>query len=123
MSNFLIYGATGYTGSLIAREAVRRGMRLVLAGRSAGSLAMLAGELGQGHRAFALDSPETIADSIRGIHTLLNCAGPFSRTAGPLTHACLRTGTHYLDIAGEVGVFESLAARDTEARTAGVTLL
>jgi len=72
---------------------------------------------------FALDSPQTIAGSIRGIDTLLNCAGPISRTARPLADASLRTGTHYLDITGEAGVFESLAAQDAEARTAGVTLL
>jgi short subunit dehydrogenase-like uncharacterized protein len=123
MSSFLIYGATGYTGSLIAREAVRRSMRPILAGRTAEKLAVLAGELGLDHRAFSLDSPETISDALRGIHTLLNCAGPFSRTARPLTDACLRRGTQYLDITGEAEVFEGLAARDAEARAAGVVLL
>jgi len=123
MSSFLIYGATGYTGSLIAREAVRRTMRPILAGRSADNLSELAGELGLEYRVFSLDSREMIADSVRGVQTLLNCAGPFTRTALPLADACLKTGTHYLDITGEVGVFEALSARDAEARTAGVTLL
>jgi len=45
MSSFMIYGANGYTGSLIAREAVRRAMRPILAGRSAEKLATLSGEL------------------------------------------------------------------------------
>jgi short subunit dehydrogenase-like uncharacterized protein len=123
MSSFMIYGATGYTGSLITREAVRRGMRPILAGRSAEVLSRLAGELDLEHRIFALDSPEAVANGIREIHTLLNCAGPFSRTAQPMADACLRAGTHYLDITGEADVFEALAARDAEARAAGVVLL
>jgi len=123
MSNFMVYGATGYTGSLIAREAVQRAMRPVLAGRNAESLATLAGELGLDHRVFALDAPGTIADGLRGIHTLLNCAGPFSRTARPMVDACLRVRTNYLDITGEADVFEALAARDAEARAAGIALL
>jgi short subunit dehydrogenase-like uncharacterized protein len=123
MSGFMIYGANGFTGSLIAREAARRGMRPILAGRNADRLAKFAGELGLEHRVFALDSSETIAEGIRGVHTLLNCAGPFSRTAMPMADACLRNGTHYLDITGEADVFEALAARDAEAREACVVLL
>jgi short subunit dehydrogenase-like uncharacterized protein len=123
MSNFMVYGANGYTGSLIAREAVRRGMPPVLAGRNAEKLATLARELGLEHRVFPLDAPGAIAEGIRGVHTLLNCAGPFGQTSRPLADACLGAGTHYLDITGEAAIFEALAARDTEARAAGVVLL
>ena len=123
MSDFLIYGATGYTGSLVAREAVRRERRPILAGRSADKVVALAAELRLEHRAFALDSPAVIAEGIRGVRAVLNCAGPFSRTAGPLAGACLAAGTHYLDITGEAAVLEALAARDGEARAAGVVLL
>ena len=65
-------------------------------------------------------------DAVRALAdcgVVLNCAGPFSRTARPMVDACLRTGTHYLDITGEVGVFEALAARDHEAEAAGIVLL
>lgn len=123
MPSLMVYGATGFTGSLIAREAVRRGMRPILAGRNAGNLATLAGELGLEHQAFSLDSPGAVADGLRGVHTLLNCAGPFSRTARPIADVCLSQGTHYLDITGEADVFEALAKRDAEARAAGVVLL
>jgi short subunit dehydrogenase-like uncharacterized protein len=119
----MIYGATGYTGSLIAREAARRGLHPVLAGRTADTVARLASELTFAHRAFPLDSPEAVTNGLAGIHTLLNCAGPFSQTARPLAEACLRAGVHYLDITGEAAIFEWLAARDAEARTAGVVLL
>lgn len=123
MSSFLIYGANGFTGSLIAREAVRRRMNPLLAGRSPEKLAQLAGELNLEHRVFSLDSRAAIAEGIRGVHTLLNCAGPFSQTAQPLADACLRAGTHYLDITGEANVFETLAGRDAEAKSAGIVLM
>lgn len=54
---------------------------------------------------------------------VLNLAGPFSATSRPVADACLRNRVHYLDITGEIEVFESLAARDAEARARGVMLL
>jgi len=123
MTNFIIYGANGYTGSLIAREAVRRAIRPIIAGRSSENLVRLASELELEHRVFSLESPEAVCDGIRGVHTLLHCAGPFSRTSKPMADACLKTGTHYLDITGESDVFEAMAARDAEAIAAGIVLL
>jgi short subunit dehydrogenase-like uncharacterized protein len=123
MSDFLIYGATGYTGSLIARECARRGVRPILAGRNLDVVQSLAGELGLDHRVFSLDTPSGIIDGLRGVKTVLNCAGPFSKTALPLVMACLKTGTHYLDITGEIAVFESLKEQDTEAKAAGIVVM
>lgn len=123
MSSFMIYGANGYTGSLIAREAVRRAMRPILAGRTSHRLARLGSELELEHRVFSLDSAGALIDGLHGVHTLLNCAGPFSRTSMPMVDACLKTGTHYLDITGESDVFEALAARGAEATAAGIVLL
>jgi short subunit dehydrogenase-like uncharacterized protein len=123
MTPFLIYGANGYTGELVAREAVRRGLRPVLAGRSGESLAALAGELGLAHRVFALDNPAAIDAGLADMTCVLHCAGPFAHTAKAMADACLRRRVHYLDITGEIAVFESLAARDAEARAAGVMLL
>jgi short subunit dehydrogenase-like uncharacterized protein len=123
MSGLLIYGATGYTGSLIAREAARWGLRPILAGRNRETVAALARELELDHRVFALDSPGSIADGLRGVGAVLNCAGPFTRTARPLTEACLRAGAHYLDITGEELILEAQAKRDAEARAAKVVLL
>lgn len=123
MPGFLIYGANGYTGSLIAKEAVARGRQPILAGRHAEPLATLARELRLEYRVFALDASDAVAEGIRGVRTVLHCAGPFSRTSKPMADACLHAGAHYLDITGEVGVFESLATRDHEAKAAKVMLL
>ena len=119
----LVYGANGYTGELIARRAAAAGVPAVLAGRNAGAVAALAAELGRDHRAFALDDAAALDRALSGIRVVLNCAGPFSRTAAPLVAACLRARAHYLDITGEVAVLEALAARDAEARAAGIVLL
>ena len=120
---WLLYGANGYTGELVARLAQARGHRPVLAGRRAAEVCALADELGLGRRLFGLEEPARVDDAVSGMSLVLHCAGPFSHTARPMAEACLRTRTHYLDITGEVGVFEDLAARAVEARAAAVMLL
>ncbi len=123
MPNFLIYGATGYTGLLIAHEAVRRGYRPILAGRNAEALAALARKLELEQRVFPLDDPTAVNAGLRGVSAVLHCAGPFAHTSRPMADGCLRARVHYLDITGEVEVFEALASRDGEAKKAGIMLL
>lgn len=118
---FIIYGANGYTGERIARAAVARGQRPILAGRGA-AVEGLAAELRLEARVFALDDARALDAGLAGVAAVLHCAGPFSRTSRPMADACLRARAHYLDITGEVPVFEALAARDAEARRAGVLL-
>ena len=120
---FVLYGATGYTGELIARRAVARGLSPVLAGRSAEQLARLAAELGLAHRVAAVDDSAALDRAIGDLPLVLNCAGPFSRTADAVAEACLRRRAHYLDITGEMAVFEAMAARGGAAERAGVMLL
>lgn len=120
---FLIYGATGYTGKLTARAAKAQGLRPILAGRSEDKVKPLASELGFDWRAFDLNDTTKLDAALKEVDTVLHIAGPFSATSKPMADACLRTKTHYLDITGEVAVFESLAERDSEARKAGVMLL
>jgi saccharopine dehydrogenase (NAD+, L-lysine-forming) len=120
---WLLYGATGYTGRLIARRAAARGLRPVLAGRSAAKLVPLAAELGLEHRVFALDDAAAIRRGLEGVSGVAHCAGPFSRTALPMARACVDTGTPYLDITGEIDVFESLHALGPRAAKAGIVLL
>lgn len=115
---WLLYGANGYTGELIAREAVRRGMRPVLAGRNREAIEKLATELECETRLFDLNKPD-----LSDIKLVLHCAGPFIQTSKPMVDACLAAGVHYLDITGEIGVFESIHARNDEAVARGVTLL
>jgi short subunit dehydrogenase-like uncharacterized protein len=120
---WILYGANGYTGELVARHAVARGHRPILAGRRADAVSALADELALERRLFSLDEPAHIDAALAGMSLVLHCAGPFSRTSRPMADACLRTGTHYLDVTGEVEVCEALLARDGEARRADVMLL
>jgi short subunit dehydrogenase-like uncharacterized protein len=120
---WLLYGANGYTGEQVARLAHARGHRPVLGGRRAAEVCALAEELQLERRLFGLEEPARVDDAVSGMSLVLHCAGPFSHTARPMAEACLRTRTHYLDITGEVAVFEELAARDGEARAAAVMLL
>ncbi|HZZ61266.1 MAG TPA: saccharopine dehydrogenase NADP-binding domain-containing protein [Roseiarcus sp.] len=119
----LIYGVTGYTGKLIARTAVGRGARPVLAGRSFMRVKAVAEPLGLTGRAFDLGDPAAVDAALKQVSVVLSAAGPFSATFRSLVDACIRNRVHYLDITGEIDVFEAIAARDAEARSVGVTLL
>lgn len=123
MSEWLLYGANGYTGKRIAREAVSRGLTPIVAGRDPATIEALADELWCEARTFGLDESADVAAGLRGVKVVLNCAGPFSRTAAPLIEACLQVGASYLDITGEIDVIEHAATCDAAARAAGVTVL
>jgi short subunit dehydrogenase-like uncharacterized protein len=120
---WLIYGANGYTGRLVAAEAVARGLAPVVAGRDAETVGRLAGELGLEHRVFPLTDPGSLRAALADVEAVLHCAGPFVETSKPMLAACLESRTHYLDITGEISVFESVFRRDEAAREAGITLL
>lgn len=105
---WMLYGATGYTGTLIAEEARNRGQAPVLAGRNAEKLAPLAERLGLAYKVFALDDVNAIANAIADMDVVLHAAGPFVQTSDPMIRACLATKTHYLDITGEINAFENM---------------
>jgi short subunit dehydrogenase-like uncharacterized protein len=120
---FLLYGSYGYTGALIADLAVKRGMRPILSGRDLIRLKTQADGLGLEYRPISLDDHVSLEVALKEVPLVLNCAGPFHRTFQPMTEACLQLGKHYLDITGEIVVFEALAGRNGDARQAGVMLL
>lgn len=120
---WLLYGANGYTGKLIAREAVERGVRPVLAGRNRAEIEALAAELGCESKIFSLDDPAQVKSQLSDHPLVLNCAGPFTLTAPAMMEACLAVGIHYLDITGEIPVIEHAAALGKQAEQAGVALI
>jgi short subunit dehydrogenase-like uncharacterized protein len=111
------------TGKLIAKVAAGLGARPILAGRDLKTVQAIARPLGLAIRAFDLGDPGRIDTEIKDVSVVLCVAGPFSTTSKPMADACLRNRVHYLDITGEIDVFEALAARDAEAKARGVTLL
>jgi short subunit dehydrogenase-like uncharacterized protein len=120
---FLVYGANGYTGALIAGEAARTAARPILAGRRPEAVAPIAERYGFEHRAFSLESPQEIARSLDGAAAVLLAAGPFSATSAPMLEACIMSGVHYLDITGEIAVFEHCFAQHQRAAAAGIVVL
>lgn len=120
---FLIYGVTGYTGQLVAEQAKELGLSPVLAGRNADKTRAVAEPLGFAWTAFDLSETGKLHDALKDMDAVVHIAGPFSATSKPMADACIATGTHYLDITGEIDVFEALAARSGEAESAGVMLM
>ncbi len=123
MSDMLIYGSYGYTGKLIVPLAISAGIKPILAGRTRDKTEAHAKEFGLESRVFALEDPAEIDRALAGVSVVLHCAGPFSRTAVPMAQACIRNKCHYLDITGEIEVFEALHGMDADAKTAGVMLM
>lgn len=120
---WMLYGANGYTGRLMAEAAVARGLRPLLAGRNAEALKALAEPLGLEWKAIDLADSAGLHESLREIDAVMHCAGPFSATCAPMLEACLASGTHYLDITGEIDVFAHCQSNDARARQAGVLVL
>jgi len=123
MKTWLIYGAYGYTGELITRLAVEKGLSPTLAGRDEQKLKSLASTYKLEYRAFDLNEPQQVSNHIKDAALVLNCAGPFAHTAKAMLGACIASGVHYLDITGELSVFESAARKDEAAKKAGVMLM
>lgn len=120
---WILYGATGYTGVLLAERAAQRGLKPILAGRSEAKLAPLAQRLGLEHRAVSLDDAAGLRKLLEGADAVLHVAGPFVDTSAPMVKACLDTGTHYLDITGELPVFERLYAMDPQAKERKISII
>ena len=121
-TNWMIYGANGYTGHLIVVEAKRQGLNPVLAGRSADPIQKLAAELGLSAQIFDLRDVASSSVALSDIAVVANCAGPFTATSGPMIDACLKGRIHYLDITGEIEVFLAAQCRHADAKSAGVVI-
>ena len=121
--SWMLYGAAGYTGTLIAQHAHERGHRPLLAGRSAAGITALAEQLDLPHRVLTLKDPAALSAALDGVDLVLNAAGPFLHTAAPLAEACLAAGAHYLDIGNELQVFLALYDLDQRAQRAGVAII
>ncbi len=99
--SIVLYGATGFTGKLVATELARRDVGFTLAGRNAGKLAVLAAEHGVPWQAAAAGDTRALRDLLADASVVINCAGPFTLAGYALPTAAAETGTHYIDSTGE----------------------
>lgn len=126
MPRIALYGATGYTGHLVARELERRGHEAVLCGRDANKLRRMQGDLGVSWptRAAGVEDPAALRRAFDGADVVISCAGPFTYYGAPVIAAAIDVGAHYLDTTGEQPymrrVYEHL---DAPARARGVAVL
>ena len=107
-NSFLLYGANGYTGELIARYAHEYNLQPILAGRRKEVIEPLAGKLKLPYRIFDINDTAALQAALKEVGAVIHAAGPFQFTAKQMIEACLQTGTHYLDINGDI------AANDVE---------
>jgi len=118
---WMIYGANGYTGKLVVAEAISRGLKPVLAGRSTEVVA-IASKHGLEAKVFSLSSIDKVKTQIENFDVIANCAGPFSATAKTMIQACIQSKVHYIDITGEIPIYDYANQQDNEALSAGIVL-
>ena len=124
LRSWMIYGAYGYSAHLIAERAREKGLTPILAGRDSDKTRATAERFGFDWRAFPLNDPQVIADNLGDVDAVIHCAGPFSATSASMITACLKAGTHYFDITGEIEVFEHAHSDriDAAAKEAGIVI-
>jgi len=108
MSKILIYGAYGFVGREISRLAKEKGLNPVLAGRNKEKTQKIAAALALEHIVFSLSDSTKVEQCVRDFDILMNCAGPYIDTFKPLVSACIIHNTHYLDLSGEIPVYEKI---------------
>lgn len=119
----LIYGANGYTGRLIVDEAIKQGIKPTIAGRNKDEIEQLAEEKELESATFSLEDNSSLLSALHNHDIVIHCAGPFVHTANAMAKACIEAKTHYLDVTGELQVFEQLKAMDEQAKEAGIMLM
>ena len=122
-NTFLLYGANGYTGQLIARMAKDYGLIPILAGRTEASLQKMAAHLDLPYKVIDLSDTEILEAALKEVSVVLHAAGPFQHTSKKMIAACLNTKTHYLDITGEISVFELAKQYDAKAKEVGIMIM
>ncbi len=120
MKKIVIYGSYGYTGNLIAELASKSDLNVLLSGRDDQKLTEQSARLGLSYRRASLDSKDEMDHLLSSADAVIHCAGPFARTWQKMADACIRNQCHYLDITGEILVFESLKKMDLQFKEAGI---
>jgi short subunit dehydrogenase-like uncharacterized protein len=119
----VVYGAYGYTGELIVRRCLERGLRPLLSGRNAEALAKVAERHQLPHQPCGLSDASELDRLLAGAKVVIHAAGPFIHTARPMVEACLRNGVHYTDITGEIEVFRLVHSFHARAQERGIMLM
>ncbi|MFJ8043405.1 saccharopine dehydrogenase NADP-binding domain-containing protein [Kitasatospora sp. NPDC096147] len=109
-----VFGAYGHTGRFVVAELLERGYLPVPSGRDPVALAASAGAHGLAGRVASAEDPASLDRALAGTVAVINCAGPFAATSGPVIEAALRAGIPYLDVAAELEANLDTFAHHTE---------
>jgi hypothetical protein len=107
MADIVLYGATGFTGNLVAEQLASGDVSFAIAGRNETKLDTLANRLATGFdtdvetRVGSVDEPASLNAMMRDAKVLINCAGPFTDVGKPVVERAVNNGLHYLDTTGE----------------------
>jgi short subunit dehydrogenase-like uncharacterized protein len=120
-----VYGASGHTGRFVVAELLRRGWSVVISGRDRDRLDHVEDSgAGVDRRVASVDDPNSLDRALQGSAAVINCAGPFARTAAPVIEAALRARIPYLDVAAEIEAnLDTFANYAEPARDAGITII
>jgi len=119
--NVAVFGAYGHTGRFVVAELRERGYIPLLLGRDRDRLAAMA-HGGLKVRQASVDDSVSLDRALTGAAAVINCAGPFASTAGPLVEAALRAGIPYVDVAAEIEANLDTFAHFAE-RAAGIVVV
>jgi len=122
-NDFVLYGANGYTGELIARLSKEYGLRPLLSGRNEDAIKSLANELELEYYITDLNDAEGLDKLLKGHQLVIHAAGPFIRTAKQMVEACIRNQVHYTDINGDISCFELVKTYDQQAKASSSMLM
>ena len=131
--DIIVYGATGYTGRLVAEHFVREygnseaGPKWAMAGRSEDKLAVVREEIGASSTtpmivADAAD-PSSLEAMCRRTKVVLTTVGPYQLYGDALVEACVKSGTHYADLCGEPAwMAEKIEEHHESAKASGARI-
>jgi short subunit dehydrogenase-like uncharacterized protein len=122
-----VFGASGYQGKLVGAELARRDIDMVLVGRSLERLRVAADQAGAPSaevRIADLEDKARLAKAFHDCETVINCAGPFTRSGETVTRATVTAGCHYVDTSGEqLHIKQTFDTFGTDSERAGVTVV
>jgi short subunit dehydrogenase-like uncharacterized protein len=124
MPDVLLFGATGYTGSLTAEALGQRGASFAVAGRNPEKLEALATRTGATDaRVAEVGDVDALTAALSDVKVMITCVGPFEQLGNTAAEAAIGAGVHYVDSTGEMAFIDRLVADfDERARAAGIVM-
>ena len=134
MSDFdiIVYGATGFTGRLVAEYLAQTyagdSLTWAMAGRSLTKLQQVRDEIGAPADTPLLtanaDDPASLKAMVERARVVITTVGPYQLYGEPLLAACVEAGTAYVDLCGEPNWMHDMIGKyDAAAKASGARIV